>query len=213
MWLNKASLLHLPLLELFKQDATVPSSEPRMLTFASIRWATVQFLILMLPWPNSRLRGLDLQSHLRLQACMFSLTFCIFWFILVMHSSCSGLHDWYWEPAFASHIHEPRCLFCAWVASLPSHGTLFEERRWLQVGNVFFSWLQVAWLWEVNYSGYRRSFSSLWSGQRYGRRNEARASIVMLHSTASTSATEAEWDKEDNSALGLEMAPLRALQP
>lgn len=117
MWLNKASLLHLPLLELFKQDATVPSSEPRMLTFASIRWATVQFLILMLPWPNSRLRGLDLQSHLRLQACMFSLTFCIFWFILVMHSSCSGLHDWYWEPAFASHIHEPRCLFCAWVAS------------------------------------------------------------------------------------------------
>lgn len=93
MWLNKASLLHLPLLEPFKQDVTVSSSEPTMLTFASTGRATVQFSILMLSWHNSRLCGLDLHSHLRRQACMFSLTFCIFRFLLVMHSSCSGLHD------------------------------------------------------------------------------------------------------------------------
>lgn len=48
MWLNKASLLHLPLLEPFKQDVTVSSSEPTMFTFASTRRATVQFSILML---------------------------------------------------------------------------------------------------------------------------------------------------------------------
>lgn len=191
-WLNKASLEHLPLLEPIKQDVTLSSSELTMLTFASTRGATVQFLILMLPWHNSRLRGLDLHSHLHLQPCMFRLIFCIFRFILVMHSSCSGLHDWYWEPTFASHNHEPWCLFCARVASLPSHGTPLGEHRWLQVGNVFFSWLQVAWLWEINYSGYRGSFSSLWSGQRYRRRKEARASIVMFHSTASMSAIEAE---------------------
>lgn len=31
------------------------------------------------------------------------------------------------------------------VASLPSHGTLCKEDRWLKVWNVFSSWLQVTW--------------------------------------------------------------------
>lgn len=162
IWLRRLSSLYLPFLESFKQDVTLPFlQKPKCLhlhphgdhcTVTETHAFFAQFMD-MWPWLAFTFASASLYVQPR-----------------TLHMCYSRVHYWYQEPTFASHIHEPQCLFGAFLRSC---GALFKENRWIKMWIVFFSWLQVTWPWEVSYSGCKLSFSTLWSYQRCRRRERA----------------------------------------
>lgn len=104
---EKSILAASPVPETLKQDMTHSSSKPQTLTFAHMWREAIQFLECVLSLHSSWQWSPDLPSQTHLQAWVY---ICIFQFILVMHSSSSGVYGWFSRPIFSSLIHGPQSL-------------------------------------------------------------------------------------------------------
>lgn len=159
--------------------------------------------VLSLHLHSSCLYGLDLHLNLQMTiktVCMFSSLFCIFQFILSMHSCRFAVRDcysgWYLQVLLVS-ISVPLVHwlpFCSamkpWRGDgLASEG-LVKSRLWGMKCFLFSSWLQVKCFWDL-FSDFRVSLSISGNDLRCGRRKQARASLTV---SGLSTTSQPQWE-------------------